>query len=1168
MEREFCQMSKRLVIALVITLLIAPSLFAQVELNSEIQGTVKDPQGAVVSGATVELTGSAIMAGKTTTTTDSSGYYRFPDLRPGTYTLSVSKTGFATQKLAVGQLAVGRRTNVDVTLKVGAATEIVEVTGQAPQIDISQSKVQTNVTQDILADVPKGRSFQSVIQFAPGARAEPLQGGPNNGVLGYQIDGATNGENSYMIEGQETSHVIEGDSETNVPMEFTQEVVIKSSGFEAEHGTASIGGIVNVIQKRGSNEWHGSVFTYYSGDKFDSAPNPVNRDSGFDEQFQPKKDHYRIWEPGFEVGGFLLKDKLWAFMSTVPRLYRQERTVFMTSANADRTFSQARDTYYSLIRLDGNPYSKLHVYGTWQYNYDKLQGNQLPDRDPVPGSGFNLTNATGQAVPPVAGTPVTSINNTAGNNVDNYNFGIGYKAPNMILGAGGDWTPTSSIVVSSRYGRVYTNYKDVGRPSGLRYVIENTTYPNDNTVGGADATTRGLDGSLVSAACAACLQSANYSNMASNVATIRDETKRTSWGTDVSYFRKGWGTHNFKAGYLLSKINNDAAVNAINFAQVFVSYICGIDAGCPGAGHGIGNGTPWEPAVSTASCQAIIDANNANAAFAANPISRNSCRGNFGTVSIREGDETFGAASSTTHGLYGQDNWTIGHGVTLNIGVRFDKEHVPTFAAGLPGIDFSFGQKIAPRLGGSWDVLRNGKLKVYASYGFFFDIMKWDLPRGSFGGDYWHDCIYAMDSANFLTGFIPDRSGPGGTFCPPSGGAAGVTTGGRFIANENFRVPSNDPSGACDAVGTPGSCVALLQQLFPTKQHEIVVGADWQIKPMLTLATRWSRKRLDRTVEDAAILSSAGEGYGIVNPGFGIDATTCTGCPPNPKAIRRYDGLEFRLTKAASSKWYGQASYTYSKLEGNYSGLTATDISDGGGGRQGGDVSRAFDEPMYAFDAHGVPIDGRLATDRPHALKAQAYYRLKYWKMETVFGGFQQLYSGSPLSSYLGGVFGTNVYPEGRGNWVNFTKAANGDFVPGDIIHDMRTPVFSQTDFSVVQEFHVSKNNENLKLGFEANFTNLLNSHTPTFIRSRIGKKGLTPWDTPANYAASQTTPPTDDIQTLYAFLLNGNYNYVNELNGLGVRGLAGHDVVDPRYGFPYGWQVPRSMRFKIRFNF
>ncbi len=133
-------------------------------------------------------------------------------------------------------------------------------------------------------------------------------------------------------------------------------------------------------------------------------------------------------------------------------------------------------------------------------------------------------------------------------------------------------------------------------------------------------------------------------------------------------------------------------------------------------------------------------------------------------------------------------------------------------------------------------------------------------------------------------------------------------------------------------------------------------------------------------------------------------------------ASRRYDGVEFRLTRAASAKWFGTVSYTYSRLYGNYSGLTATDISDGGGGRQGSNTSRAFDEPFMSFDAHGKVIDGPEATDRPHAFKGYGYYRLKWWKMETLLGGYQVWYSGSPLSSYMS-VWGGPVFVEGRGKF-------------------------------------------------------------------------------------------------------------------------------------------------------
>src|SRR5689334_684536 len=91
----------------------------------------------------------------------------------------------------------------------------------------------------MLHNVPaQTRTFQSVIQFAPGARSESLP-------AGYQIDGASNSENAYMVEGQETASVFDGHSAANVPIEFIQEVQVKTSGFEAEYGGA-LGGVVNV----------------------------------------------------------------------------------------------------------------------------------------------------------------------------------------------------------------------------------------------------------------------------------------------------------------------------------------------------------------------------------------------------------------------------------------------------------------------------------------------------------------------------------------------------------------------------------------------------------------------------------------------------------------------------------------------------------------------------------------------------------------------------------------------------------------------------------------------------------------------------------------------------------------------------------------------------------
>ena len=268
-------------IALCLLVLFTLALCVPVALTQEttagIQGIVKDPTGAVVSNATVEISGPALIGTKKATT-DASGFYRFTSLSPGTYTLTTTAKGFKVVKRAGIALEAGRLPNVDIPLEVGQASEILEVTEVAPIVDVTQSKVAVTITEQILDNIPKGRSFQSVISFAPGARQEPMQSGRTDQgrMNGFQIDGASDAENVYMSEGLNTTAIYGGGVGASVPMEFVQEVQVKSSSFEAEFGGAT-GGVVNVIQRRGGPNWHGSLFTYYQGNPLNANDNCINR---------------------------------------------------------------------------------------------------------------------------------------------------------------------------------------------------------------------------------------------------------------------------------------------------------------------------------------------------------------------------------------------------------------------------------------------------------------------------------------------------------------------------------------------------------------------------------------------------------------------------------------------------------------------------------------------------------------------------------------------------------------------------------------------------------------------------------------------------------------------------------------------------------------------------
>src|SRR5229473_3177200 len=322
-----------LVISLALTLcaFFSISALAQ-ETTGGMQGVVKDPSGAVVPNAKVVVTGTSLVGSKELET-DSSGYYRFANLPPGIYTITTTAKGFKTFKRGGLILEVGHLPTSDIVLEVGSAATTVEVSAAAPVIDTTTTQNLTNVTTDVIANVPHGLSFQSVIQFAPMARNEPLAGSP------VGTGGSADSESSYLVEGQDTENISGGYSKANVPFQFIQEVEVKTSGIEAEHGGA-LGGVINVIMKKGSNAYHGELFATYEPSGVDA--NPTNAFLRYDptqggnavlgqdpgaQLYQAQKDHFRILQPGFSVGGPIVKDRLFFFLGFAPQINSLAKTV-------------------------------------------------------------------------------------------------------------------------------------------------------------------------------------------------------------------------------------------------------------------------------------------------------------------------------------------------------------------------------------------------------------------------------------------------------------------------------------------------------------------------------------------------------------------------------------------------------------------------------------------------------------------------------------------------------------------------------------------------------------------------------------------------------------------------------------------------------------------------
>ena len=309
---------------LAVLLLSASAVFGQT--TGEITGIVNGTDGRPLPGVTVEAS-SPSLQGTRVSVTGNDGAFRFISLSPGSYKIKGSLSGFTTVE-KVTTVKLDSAVNVQMQLQVSAKEELV-VTGEAPVIDTTSAESGTNIRQEIAQKLPMGRNYSSVVEIQPGVNNDQSenQGRSGNGTTmtggGYTIYGATSVENSYLVDGVNTTNVIKGFQGKALSQEFIEEVQVKSSGYEAEYGR-STGGVINVVTKSGGNDFHGDAFGYFNtkgltadykgfsdivetngGANF--VNNGTDQESVVDRSQQDRQDY------GADLGGFLLKDHLWFF---------------------------------------------------------------------------------------------------------------------------------------------------------------------------------------------------------------------------------------------------------------------------------------------------------------------------------------------------------------------------------------------------------------------------------------------------------------------------------------------------------------------------------------------------------------------------------------------------------------------------------------------------------------------------------------------------------------------------------------------------------------------------------------------------------------------------------------------------------------------------------------
>ncbi|HVR71584.1 MAG TPA: carboxypeptidase regulatory-like domain-containing protein [Vicinamibacteria bacterium] len=290
------------------------------QFTSAIEGTVTDPSGAVLPGATVAVTNEATGVAQTRTTTGA-GYYRFPALPGGLYTVRVSLDRFRASVLEHLRVESGQIRTVNVALELGeAGAEEVTVTAEAPLVDMAQGRISGLIEEDQVKDLPLiGRNFFNLVVLTPGVTGRATGGSQsyaqahadlynNEFGVGMNANGARTESNNFMIDSATvSSSQRSGVANVNPNSESVEEIRVSVNNFSAEYGrNGSV--LVNVITKSGTNDWHGSVGAYYTNQSLQEKDH-------FQKQSGANLPDFDRREFTWGLGGPVFKDRTFFFVS-------------------------------------------------------------------------------------------------------------------------------------------------------------------------------------------------------------------------------------------------------------------------------------------------------------------------------------------------------------------------------------------------------------------------------------------------------------------------------------------------------------------------------------------------------------------------------------------------------------------------------------------------------------------------------------------------------------------------------------------------------------------------------------------------------------------------------------------------------------------------------------
>ncbi|MCI0390075.1 MAG: TonB-dependent receptor [Acidobacteria bacterium] len=364
------------VAAVIVLMLATTQLFSQTPVGG-LTGVVTDANGAAIAGATVTITriDTALVR---TAETGGDGKYRFSSLAPGEYEVRITKAGFAaaTRRVIIN---VGLTGSLDFTVAVGAATESVDVSAEAPIVDTEDNAVKAQITSNDIRRLPlNGRNFLDLAVIAPGAT--PVSGDSFDptkaGYTGVSIGGQAGRSARIALDGGDINDEVVGTTTQNFSPEIIQEFQVSTSSYDVSTGATS-SGAVNIITRTGQNTFHGAGYLYFRNEDLAAFPglNKVPDPDGVVRKPPFDREQFGGW-----LSGPVIKDRAFWFASFEQS--NQDQQAFITTGLAagnpfDGAVPQPFDERLSTVRLDVRLNNNHTAFGRWSRN-DNRQNAFFP----------------------------------------------------------------------------------------------------------------------------------------------------------------------------------------------------------------------------------------------------------------------------------------------------------------------------------------------------------------------------------------------------------------------------------------------------------------------------------------------------------------------------------------------------------------------------------------------------------------------------------------------------------------------------------------------------------------------------------------------------------------------------------------------------------------------